>query len=222
MPQRAGIVVRRVSAVLALLLASAAPRLGAAAERSVVVDAGASTITFTLDTTFHEVHGTMPMAGGTLRFDPATGAGSGSVRADVHGARTGNDRRDKTMHAEVLESERYPVLEFRLARVEGTFAETGHSDLRLVGVMTLHGADHPMTLVATVDTAGGVVRGEMHIPIPYVEWGMHDPSFLFVRAEKIVNVTVHVEGRIDAAGAAFRPPETPPTPARGSPAHAAR
>ena len=210
MPRPAGTMIRRLVTILALLTAAVvAPHPAAAAERAVAVDPAASTITFTLDTTFHEVHGTMPMSGGTIRFDPATGVAAGTIRADAHGAQTGNDRRDKTMHAEVLESERFPAIEFRVTKVEGTLVDPGHSALRLVGVLNLHGADHPMTLEASVDSAGGVVRGEMHFPIPYVEWGMHDPSFLVVRAAKTVDVTVHVEGRWVESAAAAGLPVTP-------------
>ena len=32
-------------------------------------------------------------------------------------------------------------------------------------------------------------------PIPYVEWGMHDPSFLVARAAKTVDILVRAEGK---------------------------
>jgi len=199
MPRHAGPIFATLTAVM--MLASVAASPGAAAadaapadERAVVVDAAASTVTFTLDTTFHQVHGTMALMGGTIRFDPATGVASGTITVDARRAETGNGKRDKTMHAEVLESESYPEIVFTAERVEGALVDPGHSDLRLVGVMSLHGADHPMTLDASVDSADGKVLAELHFPIPYVEWGMHDPSFLFVRAAKKVDVTVRVEG----------------------------
>jgi polyisoprenoid-binding protein YceI len=208
-------------AVLAILAAVTAP--AAPAERAVVVDPATSTIAFTLDSTFHEVHGTMPMAGGTIRFDPATGAASGAIRADARGARTGNGKRDKTMHAEVLESERYPTIEFRVTRVEGKLVDPGHSDLRLVGVLNLHGADHPMTLDAAVESTGGKVRGDLRFTIPYVEWGMRDPSFLVVRAAKTVDVTLHVEGRwAEPGNAALAPGAPSPSPEAPQPAPALR
>jgi len=88
----------------------------------------------------------MPLVGGTFRFDPATGAASGEVTVDARRAETGNAKRDKTMHADVLESERFPSIVFKVERVEGALAESGRSDLRLAGVMILHGSDHRMTL----------------------------------------------------------------------------
>ena len=177
-----------------VLVLLALPAAAPAAERAVVIDPAPGGVTFTLGTTFHTVHGTMPLVGGTFRFDPATGAASGEVTVDARRAETGNAKRDKTMHADVLESERFPSIVFKVERVEGALAESGRSDLRLAGVMILHGSDHRMTLPATVENAGGRVRGTMQFPIPYVEWGMHDPSFLIARAEKMVDVTVRVEG----------------------------
>ena len=67
--------------------------------------------------------------------------------------------------------------------------------------MSLHGADHPMTLPLSVTVDGGNVKAEARFEVPYVEWGMEDPSFLFVRAEKRVVVSVRAEGRIGAARA---------------------
>jgi len=182
----------RVSFLFVLLLAL--PTAAAAAERAVTLDPAASQVTFTLDTTFHEVHGTMAIMGGTIRFDPQTGAASGEITVDARRAETGNERRDKKMHGEVLETERYPTIVFRPERVEGTLADPGDAEIRLVGVMNLHGTDHPMTLVAKVESANGQVRGDLEFPIPYVEWGMEDPSFLIARAAKSVDVKVHVVG----------------------------
>ena len=168
-----------------------------AAQRVVVLDPSASSVSFTLDTTFHVVHGTMVLSGGTIRFDPKTGEASGTITVDARRAETGNTGRDKNMHTEVLESSLYPTIVFALQRVEGTLADSGRSELRLVGVMTLHGADHPMTLTASVETAKERVRGEMRFPVPYVEWGLKDPSLLVVRAAKTVDLVVRVEGRLD-------------------------
>jgi polyisoprenoid-binding protein YceI len=201
MPRPAAQIVARL-AVLILLPALAASSGAAAAEREVVVGPAAKAVSFTLDSTFHMVHGTMTVTGGTIRFDPDTGAARGTITVDARSAETGNGKRDRTMHAEVLESERHPTIGFRVDRVEGRLVDPGHSKLRLVGVLTLHGADHPMTLAASVDSAGGTVRGELRFTIPYVEWGMKDPSFLFVRAAKTVDVTARIEGRWADAGAA--------------------
>ena len=166
-----------------------------AAERVVILDPAASRISFTLDTTFHEVHGTMALSAGTIRFDTETGEASGEITVDARTAQSGNKGRDETMHADVLESARYPTIVFRPRRVEGAIPTAGTSEVRIIGVMSLHGMDHPMTLVATIESGEGGVRGEIRFPVPYVEWGLKDPSFFVARTAKTVDVLIHAEGR---------------------------
>ena len=101
-----------------------------------MLDPAASAVTFTLDTTFHEVHGTMVLTAGTIRFDTETGEASGEITVDATRTATGNEDRDETMHAEVLETARYPTIVFRARRVEGVVADPGRSELRIVGVMS--------------------------------------------------------------------------------------
>lgn len=191
----------RIPIVALAVLLGLVPAAGAV-QREVVLDPAASRVTFTLDTTFHEVHGTMALAGGAIRFDPETGSASGEVTVDARAAETGNRERDETMHAEVLETARFPTIRFRVERVEGRLAESGPSTLRMGGVLSLHGTDHPMTIPVTVETTGDEVRGEFSLSIPYVEWGLHDPSFFVARAAKTVDARVVAVGRLDTAGAA--------------------
>lgn len=186
---------RHPLAELTLILCAALALPALAAERAVVLDPAASAVTFTLDTTFHEVHGTMVLTAGTIRFDTETGEASGEIIVDATRAATGNEDRDEKMHAEVLETARFPTIVFTARRVEGVVADPGKSELRIVGVMSLHGSEHPMTLSTTVESAAGKVRGELAFPIPYIEWGMHDPSFLVARAGKTVDILVRAEGR---------------------------
>lgn len=184
-----------IAAAIACLAAAPATL---AQVRDLTLDPAASQVTFTLGTTFHEVHGTLVLERGAIRFDPATGEASGEITVDARRAETGNDKRDAKMHGEVLESQRFPQIVFRPQRVEGKLAEAGHSDLRLVGVMALHGTDHPMTILIGVDAEGERVRSLATFQIPYVEWGMEDPSIFIARADKVVEVTVRAEGHFGA------------------------
>jgi len=184
----------RVARSLAALAILSLPAVASAADRTVTLDPAACQVMFTLDTTFHEVHGTMALAAGWIRFDPATGAAAGEIAVDARQALTGNHQRDKKMHDEVLETGRYPRIVFRPDRIEGPIAAAGRSVIRIVGMLTLHGADHPMIFEATVEEDGDRVRGELEMQIPYVEWGMKDPSLFVMRAAKTVTVKVRVEG----------------------------
>jgi hypothetical protein len=49
---------------------------------------------------------------------------------------------------------------------------------------------------ATVDTTGNKVSAKATFSVPFVDWGMHDPSILFLRVEKSVVVTVTASGTL--------------------------
>lgn len=187
---------RPIHAVVLVVCLMALPD-ARAAQRAAVLDPSASQVAFTLDTTFHEVHGTMALTGGTIRFDPDTGEASGEITVDARKAETGNEGRDRKMHAVVLETALYPTIVFHPRRVEGTLIDPGRSELRLTGGMILHGAEHPMTVIAVVTSGNGALDGEVRFPIPYVEWGLKDPSILVARAAKTVEITVRAHGRWD-------------------------
>ena len=112
---------------MTLLLCAATALPALAAERIVTLDPAASAVTFTLGTTFHEVHGTMVLTAGTIRFDTETGEASGEITVDATRAATGNEDRDQTMHAEVLETARFPTIVFAARRVEGVVADPGQA-----------------------------------------------------------------------------------------------
>lgn len=179
-----------------------------AAERIVKLRPDKTAVSFRLGATAHTVEGTLTMRAGEIRFDAATGAASGEIVIDLAGAKTGNTKRDKNMHQDVLETARFPQAVFHARKVAGTVAPAGRSDIEVEGVLTFHGADHPLTLPVTVTLSGERVIAETTFPIPFVAWGLHDPSFLFLRVEKVVTVRVRGEGdvRVAPAGGAGTAP----------------
>lgn len=193
--------VRVLIVALGTLAAAAAPP-AAAAERVLTLDPAASRVEFSVPATGHVVRGAFAVEAGTVRFDPQTGRASGEIVVDARGAKTGNGSRDRTMHEKVLESARFPSFSFRPERLEGELAPAGASTVRLVGRLTLHGAEHPLTVPATVTVDGDRLAGDVAFPVPYTAWGLHDPSVLFLRVADVVKVSVHVVGRLDAAPAA--------------------
>jgi polyisoprenoid-binding protein YceI len=189
-------------AVLVLLAALAAsPVTARADQRVLVLDSAASKVSFTLEATAHDVEGTMAVKSGRIVFDPATGAASGEIALDLQSARTGNDSRDKTMQQDVLESAKFPLAVFRVEKLRGEVAPAGTSQVTLDGTLSFHGADHELSLPARVDVQNGRVKAETSFPIPYVEWGLHDPSILLLRVAKVVSVKVLAEGSLEAADA---------------------
>jgi polyisoprenoid-binding protein YceI len=187
-------------AVLVLLAAFAA--LSAHAEQRVLVlDPAASRVSFTLPATGHTVEGMLAVKSGRIAFDPATGAASGEIVIDLASAETGNKSRDKTMHEEVLETAKHPLAVFRAEKLRGTLAPAGPSQVTLDGVLSFHGSDHKVSLPAKVENQNGRLKAETELQIPFVEWGLHDPSMLMLRVSKVVRVKVAARGSLEAAAA---------------------
>lgn len=163
------------------------------------LDPARSNVEFTLGATLHTVHGTLRVKSGSVRFDGASGAASGEIVVDAASARTGNDDRDRKMHQEVLESGRFPEIRFQVQSVRGALPANGTAQVQMAGIMTLHGAEHPMTLVAPVEVRDGGVAADVRFQVPYVEWKLKNPSSFLLRVEKKVEVTVHVAGKLGPA-----------------------
>jgi polyisoprenoid-binding protein YceI len=164
--------------------------------RVLVLDPAASKVGFTLDATGHDVEGTMAVRSGRLSFDDS-GAASGEIVLDLQSARTGNDSRDKTMHEQVLETKRFPTAVFRAESIEGAVAPSGTSQVTLGGTLSFHGGEHKVKLPARVDVQNGRVTADTKLTIPYVEWGLHDPSVMILRVAKVVTVDVHAQGALE-------------------------
>ncbi len=165
-------------------------------ERTLVLRPERTSVTFVLKATGHEVHGVLPVRAASLRVDTDTGAAAGSVTLDARGARTGNSMRDREMHERVLETERFPVITFTPTRLEGALAPDRTSDVTLHGTVTLHGAEHALALPVKVRRAAQTIVAESTFDVPYVAWGLHDPSVLILRVAKVVSITVTVEGEL--------------------------
>ncbi len=172
------------------------PTLGV--ERVLNLEPESTEVTFTLEATGHDVAGTLYLHTGRIRFDAETGVASGEVSIDARRADTGHKKRDKKMHKKVLDSEHHPLIVFRPERLEGEIAAEDTSEVQIHGTVTLLGADHPLTLPTTVEIKGGEVTARATFAVPYVEWGLHDPSIVFLRVAKVVDVTISAAGTLSA------------------------
>jgi polyisoprenoid-binding protein YceI len=158
-------------------------------------------ISFTLGATLHTVDGTFKLKRGTIRFDPATGAASGTVVVDATSAESGNKGRDRKLHKEILESASYPEITFTPDRVQGHVALEGRSQVEIHGVFKLHGSEHPMTLAAVVEVAGDQLTATTHFAVSYVEWGLRNPSTFLLRVSGKVDIDIRAVGRLTALSA---------------------
>jgi len=155
-----------------------------------VIDPAQTHVEFTLGSTLHTIHGTFHLTRGDLRFNPVTGAASGELAIDAGSGDSGSAARDKRMDHSILETALFPEIVFRPDRVEGTVAPEGKSQVQLHGNFLLHGASHEMTLPLLVEAAGGQYTATSTFQIPYVKWGLKNPSTLILRVNDKVDITV--------------------------------
>jgi polyisoprenoid-binding protein YceI len=105
------------------------------------------TVQITLGALLHTVHGTFKLKDATVRFDPASGRASGQIEVDVKSGATGESARDRQMHDNVLESNRFPEAVFSPDRVKGRLAPRGESEVEVHGSLRIHGEEHEMTIL---------------------------------------------------------------------------
>jgi polyisoprenoid-binding protein YceI len=150
---------------------------------------------YVLNATLHSVRGTFQLKRGDLAFDPATGKASGELVVDATTGKSGNDSRDRRMHESILETAKYPEIVFRPDRLDGKVAMEGHSDVQLHGTFTLHGSDHELLVPLSVDAAAGAYQAVAKFTVPYITWGIKNPSTLFLRVSDKVEITVKTTAR---------------------------
>jgi polyisoprenoid-binding protein YceI len=156
-------------------------------------------IEFSLGSTLHTVHGTFALKTSTIHVDPAAGKISGSIVVDATSAESGNKGRDSRMHREILESAKYPEIVFTPTQIMGTVAPQGASKVDVSGRFSLHGTEHDVTLPVEVTAEGPKMKVAIHYVIPYVKWGLKNPSTFVLRASDKVEVDIHASGRMETA-----------------------
>lgn len=191
---------KRLAGLCAALLGVALSAAAANAQEMVFhVDPAQSHVTFTLGATLHSVHGTFQMKSGTLRFNPATGDASGSLVVDATSGNSGNNSRDRRMHRQILEDQKYPEIVFTPQHVSGRLAPEGTSQMELQGLMTLHGQQHPMKVAMPVQVSHDQASADARFIVPYVQWGLKNPSTFILRVSDKVTIDVHAAGRLTQA-----------------------
>jgi polyisoprenoid-binding protein YceI len=158
------------------------------------LDPARSGADITLAGNLHTVEGAFLLKRGAIHFNPATGKASGEVVLDATSGKTGNNSRDHKMHKDVIESGRYPEIVFRPDRADGVLAASGASTLQVHGMFAIHGAEREVTFPVEVSFTGSAWTAKASFQVPYLRWGMKNPSKLFLRVDDVVQVQFHASG----------------------------
>jgi polyisoprenoid-binding protein YceI len=177
---------------VAVLLAPAA----LAQRQTFVVNANASEVKMKLNTTHELVNGTFHVQSGSIEFDRSTPTMSGSVVVLAGSGNTGNSSRDKRMNKVILQVDKYATVSFEPKSYTGTIAPQGDSTIQVTGIFTLLGTPHEITVPIVVHLEGATAVAKAHFVVPYIQWGLKDPSFLFWKADKDVAIDLNLVGAI--------------------------
>jgi polyisoprenoid-binding protein YceI len=192
-----GRVQRRILSTLGVaLLVLASARQVCAQETVLELDPAQTQIGFTLGDVLHTVHGVFKLKQGTINFNAATGQASGLVVVDATSGDSGSHARDHKMHKDILQSGQYPEITFALQQVQGQVLPAGEFKVQVVGIFTMHGESHPLTLIVQANQTGEQLTANVTFSIPYMSWGLKNPSTLFLRVNSTVDIAIKAVGHI--------------------------
>ena len=177
---------------LAVTLAPAA----LAQHQTFVVNPDASEVKIALKTTHELVNGTFHVQSGSIEFDRNTPKMSGSVVVLAGSGKTGNDSRDKKMNKDILKVEQHATVSFEPRTHTGAIASSSDSTIQVTGIFTLLSTPHEITIPMLLHLEGASASAKAHFVVPYVDWGLKNPSFLIWKADNDVTIDLNLVGTI--------------------------
>ena len=177
---------------LAVTLAPAA----LAQHQTFVVHADGSEVKMTLKTTHELVNGTFHVQSGSIEFDRGNPKMSGLITVAAGSGKTGNESRDKKMNKDILKVEQHATVSFEPETYGGIIAPSGDSTIQVTGIFTLLGTPHEISIPMLVSLEGASATAKGHFVVPYVQWGLKNPSFLIWKAENDVAIDLDLVGTI--------------------------
>jgi polyisoprenoid-binding protein YceI len=120
----------------------------------------------------------------------AVAAGSGN---------SGNQGRDKKMNSDVLDVAHFAEISFVPRGFQRNIAPTGDSTIKVTGIFTMHGTPHDLTVPMQIHIEGSTLTAKTHFTVPYVQWGLNDPSIIILKVAKVVDIDLTLEDRLSSS-----------------------
>jgi polyisoprenoid-binding protein YceI len=169
-----------------------------AQQKTFTLDPAQTKVNFTVDSTLHTVHGDFHLKRGSIQFDNVSGTAGGELVVDSASGESGSDGRDKKMHKNILQSQRYADIVFTPQHIKGTVADQGKSTIEVNGILTMHGKSKAVTIPLEVLLQNGAGSADGSFSVKYQEWGMKNPSTFILRVNEKVEIHVHGVGKLAA------------------------
>ena len=193
---------RRIALAIVVALAlSFATRAASASSAGASIgiikfDPARTLVEFRLGGSLHSTHGKFQLRTGIIKADSASGKAEGIIVVDAASGDSGDSIRDHRMKDSVLEAEKFPEITFSARHIEGHLDRGGGFQVKLEGVLKLHGAEHKIAIDARGTLIDDNLVATAHFSVPYVQWGLKDPSLLFLTVAKQVDIDIATTGRV--------------------------
>jgi polyisoprenoid-binding protein YceI len=160
---------------------------------------GSSQVAFALGGSGHHVNGTFHVQSGSIDFDRSAKTISGSVVVAAGSGDSGDKGRDKNMNSSVLDVAHFADVTFVPKSYQGAIAPTGDSTIQVTGVFTVHGTAHDLTVPMQIRIDGANLTAKGSFTVPYVQWGLKDPSVFILKVAKEVGIDLTLVGKVTAS-----------------------
>ena len=167
-----------------------------AQHQTFTVNPDASKVAFSLGGNTHHVEGIFHVQSGSIEFDRSAAKIAGSVVVAAGSGNSGDNGRDKKMNTDVLDVAHYADVSFVPQSYQGTIAASGDSTIQVSGAFTLHGTPHELTVPMQIHIEGTNLTAKTHFTVPYVKWGLKDPSIFILKIAKEVEIDLTLVGHV--------------------------
>jgi polyisoprenoid-binding protein YceI len=148
------------------------------------------TLSFDGHATAGDFVGKTTTVSGQVAGAPDVAGVRGWVEAPVATLTTGNGKRDKDLNKS-MESDKFPVLRFELARVSRTGGTGDSLAVILHGALAIHGVTRQVDLPGTVQFAGSTARVRTDFPVNLKDYRIGGLSKMLGMLKMYENIEVH-------------------------------
>jgi polyisoprenoid-binding protein YceI len=168
------------------------PLAGQAQETIASARVISGSLSFDGHATVGDFTGSTTTVSGRLQGAPEVTGVRGWVEAPVRTLKTGDSKRDRDLNKS-MESEKFPVLRFDLARVTRAGGMGDSLDVMLHGTLRIHGVSRDVELPATLWFRGSDVRVRSDFPLNLKDYRIGGLSKLFGVLKMYNDIEVHVD-----------------------------
>lgn len=181
---------------VSLLLTLAGSMAQSNTGRSLALSPTNTTIAFTVDSTWHTVHGKATDVSGVVNGDSLWKLSSlnGEVTIPVTGLDTESSMRDKKMRT-VMHASEHPTISFRFNQGRGNCSRASSENCRgeLPGTLTIAGVSLPVMLAVEYLHHEGTLTVQASTTIRWADFGVEDPSILVARVAPETTIAITVK-----------------------------